>query len=183
MIDVRPAFLTLASAGALLLGGCASAGSAGSAAATSPSAIVAHAPLATAAGAAAGEGRVEEMSGGLRLTVDASGIPAGVHGIHVHTTGKCDAPDFQTAGGHWNPTNHQHGHDNPAGAHTGDLPNIMIGADGRGTLSFDLPGATRAGLLDADGAALVIHTVADDYKTDPSGNSGARIACGVFVAD
>ncbi len=169
-------------AGATLLGACAANDSA--TAETATAAPGARAPLYMASGVAAGEGRIVATSTGLKLTVDAQGVPAGLHGIHVHTTGKCDGPDFQTAGGHWNPTARQHGHDNPQGAHSGDLPNITIDANGTGTLTIDLPGAKlsgEGGLLDADGAALVIHATADDMKTDPSGNSGGRIACGVFA--
>ncbi len=170
-------------AGAALLGACA-ASDAATADGAAPDAPGARASLQAASGAAAGEGRIVATSTGLRLTVDAQGVPAGIHGIHVHTTGKCEGPDFQTAGGHWNPTARQHGHDNPQGAHSGDLPNITIGTAGRGTLTIDLPGAKlsgEGGLLDTDGAALVIHATADDMKTDPSGNSGGRIACGVFA--
>ena len=114
------------------------------------------------------------------LHVQAQGLPPGTHGIHIHAVGRCEAPDFQSAGPHWNPTSRQHGRDNPQGAHHGDLPNITIGADGRGMLHADVAGASWAELLDADGAAVVIHATADDYRTDPSGNSGGRIACGVI---
>lgn len=135
--------------------------------------------LSAANGAPRGTATMSEGSDGLSVRVDAAGLPPGVHGIHLHTVGRCDPPAFSSAGPHWNPTGAQHGRENPKGAHTGDLPNIIIGADGRGTLSFKESGATVAGLLDADGSALIIHADADDYKTDPSGNSGARIACGV----
>lgn len=183
MISNAKPFTLPALMGLALLGACAAsdAATADGAAAAIPGA---RAPLYTASGTAAGEGRIVATASGLKLMVTAQGIPAGIHGIHVHTTGKCDAPDFQTAGGHWNPTARQHGHDNPQGAHSGDLPNITIGADGSGSLTIDLPGAKlsgEGGLLDADGAALVIHATADDMKTDPSGNSGGRIACGVFA--
>jgi Cu-Zn family superoxide dismutase len=100
----------------------------------------------------------------------------------VHTTGLCDAPDFTTAGPHWNPTAMKHGTMNPQGPHEGDLPNLIVGTDGRGTLGITIPGATMAGLFDTDGSALVVHAGADDLMTDPSGNSGGRIACGVLVA-
>lgn len=137
--------------------------------------------LKTADGKDAGHATAREVKGGLRITIEATGLPAGQHGAHVHTTGACDAPDFKTAGGHWNPTGHQHGSMNPQGPHEGDLPNLAIGKNGRGVLGVNLPGATMDGLLDADGSAIVIHADVDDMKTDPSGNSGARIACGVFV--
>lgn len=95
-------------------------------------------------------------------------------------TGKCDAPKFESAGGHWNPTGAKHGLEDPAGQHAGDMPNLVVGEDGRGTLSYELQGATFEGLLDSDGSAMVIHASVDDQKTDPSGNSGDRIACGIF---
>lgn len=140
----------------------------------------AQANLHTADGKDAGTAIAEEVDGGIRVIVDVKGLPQGVHGTHVHAVGKCEGPAFASAGGHWNPTAHQHGKDNPAGPHAGDLPNLSVGADGKDRTIFTLPGGTFAGLMDEDGAALVVHADADDYKTDPSGNSGGRIACGVF---
>lgn len=142
----------------------------------------AEASLHSAAGADAGSASAQEKDGGLLVTVRVKGLAAGVHGVHVHTTGKCDAPDFASAGGHWNPAARQHGADNPMGSHAGDLPNLTVGADGTGELSFVIPATRLEAMLDEDGAALVVHAAADDLKTDPSGNSGARIACGVFGA-
>jgi Cu-Zn family superoxide dismutase len=135
----------------------------------------------TADGADVGRATATEVGGGLRLTVDVRGMPAGTHGAHVHTVGKCDGPDFASAGGHWNPGSTKHGSMNPQGPHAGDLPNLIVGANGRGTIGMVLPGATMAGLLDSDGSALVIHANPDDLMTDPSGNSGGRVACGVFT--
>ena len=112
------------------------------------------------------------------------GLSPGVHGVHLHMTGACDAPEFTSAGGHLNPGGHQHGSDNPAGAHLGDLPNVTVGNAGTGTVTATLPGsreAVLAQLFDADGTAIVVHANADDYRTDPSGNSGGRIACGVLT--
>jgi Cu-Zn family superoxide dismutase len=168
---------TVALAGALALmvtGGAAWASAGG------PHKAVAT--LKTSTGEDAGTATATVTKAGLHLAIAVRGLPAGQHGAHVHTIGKCIAPDFASAGGHWNPTWHQHGTMNPMGAHQGDLPNLTVAADGRGKLSIDLPGATLAGLLDADGSAIVIHAAADDMKTDPSGNSGGRIACGVFAA-
>lgn len=138
--------------------------------------------LKSATGADIGRATATEVAGGLRITVDAKALAPGKHGAHVHTAGRCDAPDFASAGGHWNPTNMKHGAMNPQGPHEGDLPNLEIDSGGRGTVAMMIPGATMTGLLDADGAALVIHASADDLMTDPAGNSGARIACGVFQA-
>jgi Cu-Zn family superoxide dismutase len=99
-------------------------------------------------------------------------------------TGECDSPDFSRAGAHWNPSGRLHGSENPQGPHLGDIPNLVVGSDGRGMVEFTIAGAQLESgahrLLDDDGAAVVIHADADDYRTDPSGNSGARIACGVL---
>ena len=143
---------------------------------------VATAALVDSAGRPAGRATVREVAGGLRVTIDARGLPAGTHGAHLHTVGLCDAPAFTTAGPHWNPAGTKHGSMNPQGPHAGDLPNLLIGKDGRGTLGVVLTGATLDGLLDTDGAAIVVHATADDLMTDPSGNSGVRIACGVLTA-
>ena len=142
---------------------------------------VATVSLAAADGSPRGSATFTDGAQGVAVQVTAAGLPAGEHGIHVHTVGRCDPPKFETAGAHWNPTNKQHGRDNPQGAHAGDMPNLTIGADGSGTASFTLAGESLAQLLDADGAALVIHAKPDDYKTDPSGDSGDRIACGVVT--
>lgn len=139
--------------------------------------------LRTPDGADVGRAVATEVAGGLRFTLDVHGLTPGTHGAHVHTVGHCDAPDFQTAGGHWNPLGAKHGSMNPAGPHEGDLPNLVVASNGHGTLGMVVPGATMAGLLDADGSAIVVHEKADDLMTDPSGNSGARIACGVFGAN
>jgi Cu-Zn family superoxide dismutase len=125
-----------------------------------------------------------QVGDSIRVRVDAQGMPRGTYAAHVHTSGVCAPPDFNSAGPHWNPTGQQHGRNNPAGMHKGDLPNLAVGTNGRGSFEFTIPAASVAGgsmaMLDADGAALVIHSQADDYRTDPSGNAGARIACGVF---
>jgi len=143
-----------------------------------------RAQLVGADGSPRGTVSVVQVHGGVSVSVQAEGLPPGVHGAHVHAVGRCDAPTFASAGPHWNPTGRQHGRLNPAGAHMGDMPNITIGADGRGTLEHEIPSAwVRRGttpMLDADGAAFVIHAKADDHRTDPSGNSGDRIACAVL---
>ncbi len=137
--------------------------------------------LKTPDGREAGRAMVREVAGGLRVTVDARGITPGDHGVHIHTVGKCDGPDFMTSGGHWNPTGTKHGSMNAMGPHEGDLPNLVVGTDGRGTVGVVVPGALFDGLIDADGSAMVVHAKPDDLVNDPSGNSGARVACGVFA--
>jgi len=162
-----------------LVAGCATdSGTASNAAGPSE----ARAVLRDAAGKEVGQARLRKAGSGLRLSLQASGVAAGTHGVHLHTVGQCNPPDFASAGGHWNPSGRQHGKDNPAGMHMGDLPNMSVGADGKGSLDVTLDGASLSALLDADGAAVVVHATADDYKTDPSGNSGGRIACGVLTA-
>ena len=144
--------------------------------------FAAKAVLHSATGGVIGTATAQEADGGLTVTIEAAGLTPGKHGVHVHMVGKCEAPDFASAGGHWNPTAHQHGSMNPAGPHAGDLPNLVAGADGKARLSFRLAGGTYEGLLDQDGSAMVIHAGEDDLRTDPSGNSGGRFACGVFEA-
>ncbi len=142
--------------------------------------LAAVSQLRTDGGADAGRATATEVGGGLRFTIDARNLPPGTHGAHVHMIGDCAPPGFTSAGGHWNPAGARHGSLNPQGPHMGDLPNLVIGTDGRGSLGITVPGATMAGLLDIDGSALIVHSGPDDLMTDPSGNSGARIACGVF---
>ena len=129
---------------------------------------------------------LSEDPNGVTIKVDASAIPAGTHGIHLHQKGLCEGPKFESAGAHWNPENKQHGRDNPMGAHLGDLANFEIGEAGTASTSFLVSGVTLSGatnaLADADGTSLVVHAKADDYKTDPSGNSGDRVACAVLAA-
>ncbi|WP_129791349.1 superoxide dismutase family protein [Sphingosinicella sp. CPCC 101087] len=140
------------------------------------------ATLQTAEGAAAGTATATAGEGGIMLSLSVEGLPPGQHGAHVHMTGQCDAPGFESAGGHWNPAERQHGLENPQGQHAGDMPNLVVGEDGRGSMEYQLVGGTLEGLSDDDGSAMVIHASADDQRTDPSGNSGDRIACGVFAA-
>lgn len=121
---------------------------------------------------------LKDTSDGVSLAIDVRGLRAGMHGVHLHAVGKCEGPKFESAGAHWNPTSSKHGRDNPQGAHLGDLANVDIGADGSGKTIFAV-GATQNALADADGTSLMIHAEADDYKTDPSGNSGNRVACSV----
>lgn len=144
--------------------------------------------LINASGQTIGSVRAWQTGGGLAFRIDASGLPHGVHGVHVHSVGRCDPPDFASAGPHWNPDGKHHGINNPMGPHAGDLPNVEVAANGVLGATVTLPNANifaptgaPGALLDADGASIVIHAAADDYKTDPSGNSGARIACAVIL--
>ena len=152
----------------------------------SSDAIQAVTTLLAADGSARGTATLTQTADGIDIVVKASGLQPGSHGIHIHTVGACTAPDFASAGAHWNPTNHQHGVNNPQGPHRGDMPNLVVDAKGVGTMDFALSRATLKGgeapLLDADGASLVIHSGPDDMRTDPSGNSGGRVACGIIAA-
>lgn len=135
-------------------------------------------------GALAARAMVFVGGGAVEVRIQAAGLAPGRYGAHIHAVGRCDAPDFETAGPHWNPTGRQHGTLNPAGHHLGDLPNLEVGEDGHGRVEFAIPAAAMSGdqgVIDADGAAIIIHANPDDDRTDPSGNSGARIACGAFA--
>lgn len=141
------------------------------------------ADLARADGSWAGVATVSKRADGVFLSLAADAPVAGSFGMHIHAVGQCQGPGFTTAGAHWNPAMKQHGRENPMGAHDGDLPNVVAGADKKLTLEYKLPDILLegdGGMLDKDGAALIIHEKADDYLTDPSGNSGKRIICGVF---
>jgi Cu-Zn family superoxide dismutase len=174
-------FLTFAAALPIVL-----AASACTTAGDVPAAPTATAKLAAGDGAARGTATVTEAADGLHVVVRAQGLTPGVHAVHVHTTGQCVGPDFTSAGGHWNPASRKHGKDNPAGMHMGDMPNMTVAADGTGAIEYHIAGGTISSgatpLLDADGAAVVIHAQADDYVTDPTGNAGGRLACGVLAA-
>src|SRR4051794_3116079 len=133
-----------------------------------------------------GAAQFVETTAGVRITVQARGLPPGTHGIHIHDQGICEGPAFATASGHFNPTNKQHGFNNPQGPHAGDLVNLVVAADGSASYTTTnnmvtlAPGTTS--VLKAGGASLMIHADPDDYVTDPAGNSGTRIACGTIVA-
>lgn len=148
-----------------------------------PATRIGSATLTLANGMPAGTAQVYSAGGQVNLSVGITGVAPGVHGIHLHTTGACKTPDFNSAGGHLNPTSRRHGALSEDGKHAGDLPNITVQAGGSGTLTAQISGTAdqvRSWLFDGDGTAIVLHADADDYKTDPSGNSGARIACGVI---
>jgi len=149
-----------------------------------PNVRLGQATLQLASGLPGGTAQLLSSGSEVNITIAVAGLSPGVHGVHLHTTGACNAPDFTAAGGHLNPGGHQHGTSNPAGSHLGDLPNLTVGAAGTGTVSATLRGSrdeVLAQVFDADGTAVVVHAGADDYRTDPSGNSGGRIACGVLM--
>jgi len=128
----------------------------------------------------------ESKEGGVNIHLVVSGLTPGEHAVHFHQTPSCTAPDFKSAGGHFNPTAAHHGLDNPAGPHAGDMPNFTVSADGTADVVVSdprvtlQPGAPNS-LFANGGTALMIHAKADDNKSDPAGNAGERVACGVIV--
>ena len=140
--------------------------------------------LAMADGTEVGSVQLIATGNSLAIEGEFSGLPEGEHAFHLHTTGACDAPDFSSAGGHLNPDEKEHGVLNPAGAHMGDLPNVIISDDGAGGTVATLPGKRDeivSAIFDDDGTAVMIHEGADDYTSDPAGDAGSRIACGVLT--
>jgi superoxide dismutase, Cu-Zn family len=130
-----------------------------------------------------GQAQLVDQPGGMKLYLTLDKRPdslAGQVGVHIHSVGKCEMPDFASAGPHWNPAMKQHGLKNLMGHHAGDMTNINILFGANSNEVRDIGGMGIGQLLDADGASIVIHEKADDYVTDPSGNSGKRIICGVF---
>jgi Cu-Zn family superoxide dismutase len=142
--------------------------------------------LTDAKGASVGTATIEQEKKGVEIHLSVSGLAPGEHAIHFHQTASCVAPDFKSAGGHFNPTGMHHGLNNPAGPHAGDMPNFTVAADGtakttitdeRVTLEPGLPNSLFAN----GGTALIIHAKADDMMNDPAGNAGDRVACGLIV--
>lgn len=153
-------------------------------AASADGAMHASAELRDPAGAVVGWAKfTEDASGILHVNVQVRGLPEGLHGIHIHAVGQC-SPTFAAAGGHHNPLGHDHGLDSSTGAHAGDLPNLIVNGAGNGHLDATSDRATLSAgpvsIFDLDGSALVIHFGEDDQVTNPTGNSGSRIACGVI---
>ncbi len=145
----------------------------------------ASAVLRDQSGAEVGSATLTQMGNDVVVKGTVKGLSAGPHAFHIHQVGKCEAP-FTSAGGHYNPHNKAHGHENPQGAHVGDMENLNIAAEGEETAfertvsSVRLSASEGPAILDADGAALVFHAKPDDYKSDPAGNAGDRLVCGVI---
>jgi Cu-Zn family superoxide dismutase len=146
--------------------------------------MAATAELKNAAGAVVGQATLTETPHGVLIRTTLTNIPAGVHAFHIHAVGVCEPP-FTSAGGHFNPAGKQHGLRNAMGMHAGDMPNIEVPASKQLTFEKLATGVTLGAgansLFDADGSALMIHDHADDYSSDPAGDAGPRIACGVIV--
>jgi Cu-Zn family superoxide dismutase len=169
--------LALACTLALALAGCAgTTGMGGRPTAT--------AELINARGDRVGTARLTESAGKVRVAVEATGLAPGAHGVHIHSVGACDPPAFTSAGGHYNPLGQKHGLEGSDGPHAGDLPNLQADAAGKAryetTTSLVTISDGLVSVFDADGSAIVIHEKPDDQRTDPAGDSGARVACGVL---
>jgi Cu-Zn family superoxide dismutase len=171
---VRALGLGLAS---LLLTGCAGL--------NVPAPQTARAELRNARGVVAGTATLTQVGSALRVILEVQELPPGVKAVHVHAVGTCEGPTFTSSGAHFNPHGKEHGVLNyPRGPHAGDLPNLTVGPDGKGRLESTSEllslNAGPGSVFDGDGSSIILHAAPDDFRTDPSGNAGARIACGVI---
>ncbi|WP_434515802.1 superoxide dismutase family protein [Dechloromonas sp. ARDL1] len=154
-----------------------------SACATTPAGPVASADLLARSGSAvSGKVTLTELNGRLRVEAQVAGLTPGEHGFHIHEAGDCSAPDASSAKGHFNPASKAHGHHAGSERHGGDMPNLVANAAGEARFSGEIAGLSLSGATGVVGRSVVIHADPDDYKSQPAGNSGKRIACGVIAA-
>lgn len=150
--------------------------------ATTPSGPAASATLAARSGSTvSGSVNFVEASSGLRIEAKLAGLTPGEHGFHIHEVGDCSAADASSAKGHFNPAGKAHGHHGGEEHHGGDMPNLVANAQGEATYSFELKGVALSGPNGVVGRSVVVHADPDDYKSQPAGNSGKRVACGVIA--
>ena len=140
------------------------------------------AALQNAEGKSVGTATATESGGAVAIALTVQGLPPGEHGVHVHQTGQCEGPKFESAGGHWNPAGDKHGLDNPEGQHAGDMPNLTVGEDGTGSLEYTLEGASLRACSMPTARPSSSTPDATTRRLIPPGDSGDRIACGTFAA-